>query len=413
MREEDGDASRDAVEVVVRESYGRLVAYLAVRTRDVAAAEDALSDALVAALRTWPERGVPERPEAWLLTAARRGHLDTLRRRTTAERALPELARLADEHAQAGPASTVPDTRLQLMFACAHPAIAPAVRGPLMLQVVLGLDAVRIGRVHLVPATTMGQRLVRAKAKIAAAGIPFAVPEGAELPARLGAVLDALHAAYTAGWDEAATPDGEPPGRGDDLTGEVLRLTRLVVRRLPEEPEARGLLAAVLHVHARRGARRDGAGRFVPLAEQDPQRWDADLVREAEEHLLLAQQAGVVGPYQLMGAVQSVHAHRAVTGRTDHVALARLYEGLVALQPTTGAKVAHAAAVLAAHGSVPALAILDALAREDARSAGYQPYWVVRAATLADLDPAAAGAARRRAADLTHDPAVRDHLVRA
>lgn len=316
-----------AVEDVLRTSYGRLLAYLAAGTRDIAAAEDALADAVVAALRTWPERGVPTRPDSWLVTAARRNLVDASRRRATAARALPQLRVLLDDQADAAAGSGIPDVRLQLMFACTHPAIAEGVRSPLMLQVVLGMDAARIASVLLVPATTIAQRLVRAKTTIRAAGIPFAVPPDEVLPQRLGAVLDAVYGAYTAGWDDPVGPD---------LVQEAVRLSGLVVELAPGHAEAHGLHALLLHCEARREARRDPGGRFVPLDQQDTTRWSRELMTRAEHHLATALPLGDVGPYQLMAAIQSVHNRRAVTGRTDTDAVVALYEGLVALAPSTG-----------------------------------------------------------------------------
>jgi RNA polymerase sigma-70 factor (ECF subfamily) len=415
--------THETVEKVVRTSYGRLVAYLAAGTGDIAGAEDALAEAFVAALRSWPSAGVPDRPDSWLLTAARRTIIDAARRRDTARRRLPDVARVLAERAEPGAASEIPDVRLQLMFACTHPAVAEAARSPLMLQTVLGLDAARIASVFLVPPATMGQRLVRAKAKIRVAGVPFSVPGADVLPERVGAVLDAIYAAYTAGWDAhepaGVTPTG-PPGVADtpeDLTDEALRLARLVARLLPDDAEAAGLLALLLHSHARRDARRDDEGRFVPLERQDTRRWSRELVTEAEAQLARAAAMQRLGPYQLMAAVQSVHNLRAATGRTDHAAVAQLYEGLARLSPTVGVLVARAAAVLADGRAGEALRLLDDLGgdltdgRPDGRAAGYQPYWVTRAAVLDALgDPSSAADARAVALRLTADVAVRAHL---
>jgi RNA polymerase sigma-70 factor (ECF subfamily) len=378
-----------AVEEVARRSWGRLLAHLAAGTRDLAAAEDALAEAFLAAVRGWPEGGVPDRPEAWLLTAARRTLIDAARRRDVASRALPSLARLAG--GESAVPSTIPDKRLELLFTCAHPAIAVGVRSPLMLQTVLGLDAARIAAAFLVSPTAMGQRLVRAKAKIKRAGIPFAVPGPDQLPERLEFVLDAIYAAYGTGWDERS-----------GLVTEALRLARLVTGLLPEEPEAHGLLAALLHGAARERARRADDGAFVPLDEQDVRRWSPVLMAEAERHLL---RATAPGPYQLQGAIQSVHNRRAVTGTTDWAAIAALYDGLVAYTPSIGAQVARAAAHMQNGDPVAALAMLDAL---DAPT--YQPYWVVRAHCLhrSGADPAGA---TRIALGLTEDPALRAYLV--
>lgn len=399
---------RRAVEEVARSSYGRLVAYLASVTGDLAAAEDALGDAFLAALRTWPERGVPDRPDSWLVTAARRTIIDAARRRDTAARALPELARLA-ERPDGGPApSAVPDKRLELMFACSHPAVEESMRSPLILQAVLGLDAARIAAAFLVAPAAMGQRLVRVKAKLRQAGVPFRLPAREDLPERVSAVLDAVYAAYGTGWDDA-DPDGGADGAG--LVAESLRLARLLVDLLPAEPEAHGLLALLLHSDARARARRSPAGAFVPLDEQDVTLWSRPQLEEAEHHLTLALAARRIGPYQLHAAIQSVHNRRALTGRTDWAAVAALYDGLVVLTPTVGAHVARAKARSHSDGYGPALALLDELPAD--RVAAYQPYWVVRAHVLAGAgDTAGAAAAARVALDLTRDAATRRHLGR-
>src|SRR5215510_8071860 len=246
-------AVHDAIEAVARDSYGRLIAYIAARTGDIADAQDALSDALVAALENWPTNGVPNKPEAWLLHVARNRLTDASRRKEVRQKSEEFLQQIAEE------AQTVakvheyfPDERLKLLFVCAHPAIDPAARTPLMLQAVLGIDAARIASAFLVSPAAMSQRLVRAKSKIRDAGIAFEVPEMDELPNRLEAVLDAIYAAYGAGWEYAVGADPH----STHLAEEALWLARLVVGLLPDEPEAKGLLALLLHCEARRTARR-------------------------------------------------------------------------------------------------------------------------------------------------------------
>jgi len=401
------DAHR-AAELAVRASYGRLVAYLASRWRDVAAAEDALGDAFVAALAAWPRDGVPDRPEAWLLAVARRRLLDAGRHAAVAARVLPELRTVVDAaHAAAASAPAFPDERLALLFVCAHPAIDEAMRTPLMLQTVLGLDAARIAAAFIVPATTMGQRLVRVKTKIRDAGIRFEAPDARELPARLGPVLEAIYAAYSSGWEEDVAG---AEARRESLADEAIWLGRLVTRLLPEEPEAQGLLALMLHCEARRAARRDEAGAYVPLSRQDVGRWDRAMIGEAERTLYAPGQAGTAGRFQLEAAIQSAHAHRAVSGVTDWEAIALLYEGLVRLAPTIGAQVGRAGALGEARGASAGLAALDALPTEAV--AGYQPCWALRAYLLAALGRAAeASRAYARAIDLSRDPAVRTFLA--
>ena len=266
-----------AAEAAARRSYGKLVAILAARTRDVAGAEDALSEALAAALADWPVRGVPRAPAAWLLTVARRKRVDALRRDRLDDEAGRQLLWLADEIDEHDP-TAVPDRRLGLLFACAHPGIDAAVRAPLMLQVVLGFDAATIASAFLVAPAAMGQRLSRAKARIRQAGIGFDLPARDALHERLDAVLEAIYAAYAEGWSD---PEGADPHRRK-LADEAIWLGRLLASLLPDAPEALGLLALMLHAHARRDARRDAEGHYVPLAAQDPARWDAAMIDEAE-----------------------------------------------------------------------------------------------------------------------------------
>lgn len=401
------DDARRAAELAARASYGRLVAYLARRARDVAAAEDALGDAFVAALATWPRDGVPDKPEAWLLSAARRRLVDAGRHQTVKARALPTLHAVVDEAQGAASSERVfPDERLALLFVCAHPAIDEEMRTPLMLQTVLGLDAARIAAAFVVPAATMGQRLVRAKTKIRDAGIRFEEPGPHELSGRLGSVLEAIYAAYGSGWDDVAGADLRRRG----LAEEAIWLGRLVARLAPDEPEVRGLLALMLHCEARRAARRDQAGGYVPLRQQDATAWSWPMIEEAEEVLLDASRAGKPGRFQLEAAVQSAHAQHGITGRTDWEAIALLYGGLIRIAPTVGATVAHAAALAEAEGAARGLAALEAV-RADT-TAGYQPFWALRAHLLGRLRRVdEAIAAYARAIDLTEDRAVRAFLV--
>jgi RNA polymerase sigma-70 factor (ECF subfamily) len=396
-------AARRAAEAAARSSYGRLLASLAARSRDIAGAEDALAEAFASALRSWPERGVPAAPEAWLLTAARNALMNAGRHRRVRDAAAAEIERRHEEIAARDAA--FPDERLKLLFVCAHPAIDPAARTPLMLQAVLGLDAARIASAFLVAPATMGQRLVRAKARIRDAGLRFELPEPAEMPARLAEVLDAVYAAYGTGWDAIAADAAGARG----LAEEAIWLGRLLVALLPEEPEARGLLALVLHCEARRGARRSGAGRFVPLSRQDPRLWSREMIQEAEGHLTAGARHGRFGRYLCEAAIQSVHAARGVTGRTDHRALRTLYDLLLAHVPTAGVRAARAAALLEGgdlDGARDALAAIDAAA-----VLAYQPYWVVRAHVLraCGREEDARGALRH-ALGLTEDPALRDFL---
>jgi RNA polymerase sigma-70 factor (ECF subfamily) len=407
MEREDDRHVRATAETVARRSYGKLVAYLAARTGDVAAAEDALSEAFATALVDWPARAIPDRPEAWLIAVARRKMIDQARRRRSGADAAGHLRLIAEELGSAA-ASTphIPDERLSLMFACAHPAIDPGIRAPLILQTILGFDAATIASAFLVSPATMGQRLVRAKTKIRQAGIPFRVPERADLGERLAAVLEAIYAAFAEGWSDP----GGTESRRRNLAEEGIWLGRLVVSLLPDEPEALGLLALMLHAEARRGARRNPQGEYVPLADQDPAAWDTPLIEEAEALLLRASRAGAVGRYQLEAAVQSAHAVRRLTGRTDWPAIERIYDALLAMTASPVVAINRAIAVAQTHGPAAGLAALDALA-DVPRLAEYQPYWAARAGLLARSGMvAAADQAYQRAIGLEPDPAVRRFL---
>ncbi len=404
----DDATAREAAERVARHGYGKLVALLASRTRDVAGAEDALSEAFAAALVDWPRNGVPTSPEAWLLTVARRRQIDAVRHRHVGEEASGHLKLLADEMASAAEDATVPDERLTLMFACAHPAIAAGIRAPLILQTILGFDAASIGSAFLVSPATMAQRLVRAKNKIREAGIPFQVPEPREYAGRLGAVLDAIYAAFAEGWSDPAGTDA----RRRNLAEEGIWLGRLVVSLLPADPEALGLLALMLYAQARREARRDAQGEYVPLAHQDPATWDAALLEEAEGLLRHASTEPGTGRYQLEAAVQSAHVVRRRTGRSDWDAIERIYDVLLAMTGSPVVAINRAIATAETRGPAAALAALDALA-SDPRLADYQPYWAARADLLArGGDLARADEAYERAIGLEVDPAVRRFLQR-
>lgn len=401
------DDAHQAVEEVARSSYGRLVAYLASTTSDLGAAEDAVADAFEAALRTWPDRGIPDRPTSWMITAAKRSLIGRTRRRAVAERALPSLALLAAEQEDRVASSVVGDKRLELMFTCAHPAIDARVHAPLMLQAVLGLDVARMAPTFQVAPAALGQRLVRAKRKIRDAGITFRPPDPADLGERLGAVLDAVYAAYGTAWEDPLGTDEARAGLAD----ESIRLAELVAS-LTDHPEAHGLAALLLHSHARQAARRDRLGRVVRLADQSPEHWSSDLIERGDAHLVQAFRAGAPGHYQVHAAIQSVHNRRPAGGTPNWVAVAGLYDALLAMGRTVGVEVARAAAVLEAHGPRPALAALDEIAPEVVGQ--YQPYFAVRAEVLQRLGgrDSASIEALDQAISLSADPAVADDLRR-
>lgn len=392
----------DPAELAARESYGRLLSILAVRTHDLAGAEDALAEAFLAAVTQWPVEGVPRNPEAWLLTAARRRLIDAARRRRTRSEKQVLLQVNLDE---AGDDDFFGDERLRLLFVCAHPAIEAAVRTPLMLQTVLGLPADRIANALRVAPKTMGQRLWRAKAKIRNARISFDVA-AEDLPERSFAVLEAIYAAYGSGWDDVA--GGATSSRG--LTEEAIWLARLMVRLLPEEPEARGLLALLLYAEARARARRAEDGAYVPLTEQDPSRWDPHRIAEAEAILTEAARLGRVGPLQLEAAIQSAHLHARRSGSRDDRAVSLLYEALVRMAPTLGVRVAHAVALSQTEGPARGLERLDAI--EPSMSDDYQPYWSARAHLLERIGRLGeARDAYDRAIGLAEDDGVRRWLL--
>jgi RNA polymerase sigma-70 factor, ECF subfamily len=405
-KEREGLAGETA-EHIARQSYGKLIAFLAARTRNVEAAEDALSEAFAAALADWPVSGIPAKPEAWLITVAHRKFIDAARRLRSGEASASHLTLIAEELAAASAApSDIPDDRLALMFACAHPAIEPSIRAPLILQTILGFDATTIASAFLVAPATMGQRLVRAKRKIAEAGIPFRIPQRGELAGRLDAVLEAIYAAFAEGWSDPAGIET----RRRNLAEEGIWLGRLVAGLLPGEPEALGLLSLMLHAEARRPARRGPDGGYVPLAEQDTALWDETLVGEAEACLLRASKSGHTGRYQLEAAVQSAHVVRRRTGRSDWMAIERLYDALYAITGSPVVAINRAVALAETQGPEAGLAALDAIA-SDTRLTEYQPYWAARAELLARTgDGSEAAKAYDLAIGLESDPAVRRFL---
>ena len=398
------DAVR-AVEKVARLSYGRLVARIAARTGSLAEAEDALSDALVRALEVWPRDGLPDNPEAWLTTTARRRAIDRARTAARPAAYLQELTRMTEERAETGSPDT--DPRLPLMFVCAHPAIDVTLRAPLMLQTVLGLDVRRMASVFLTAPGTLCQRLTRLKAKIDRAAIHFALPEGRDFDVRMTDALDAIYAAYVVGYN------GHPAGdaKAASLAPEALWLINLLCDGFPGVAEAHGLFALILFSEARRGARiAPDMGQLIPMEEQDTALWDAAMLSDAEHALRNAARHASLGRCQIEASIQAVHAARRQSGETDWMALAQLYAGLVRIAPTAGALTGQAAVLCETDGPATACAALDAIPA--AMTAGYKPWWATRAHALARTnDTKAAVAAFDRAIGLSEDPAARLYLA--
>jgi RNA polymerase sigma-70 factor, ECF subfamily len=415
-----GVAAGVMVERTFRAESGRALATLARMLGDLDAAEDAVQEAFVEALRTWPDRGVPDRPGAWITTTARNRALDRLRREArrpdreaAAER---ELAREAEDTVAAGAlggetggeVAPVADDQLRMMFTCCHPALAPAAQVALTLRLVCGLRTHEIARGFLQPEATVAQRLQRAKAKIRATRIPFRVPPGRLLAERLPPVLACVYLVFSEGYAAGGCDDLIR----HELCDEGVRLARLLAALLPDEPEVHGLVALVLLHDSRRGARLGAEGELVLLEDQDRSRWDGGRIAEGQAELARAQGIGPAGPYQLQAAIAAVHATAPTWEATDWVRIAALYAVLARRMPSPVVELNRAVAVAFAEGPAAGLAVIDAVA-DDPRLARTHRLPATRAELLRRLGRTDEAAVHYRAAlDLVRSVAEQSFLER-
>jgi len=391
-----------AVERVFREEYGRLIASLVRRFGDIGIAEEAAGEALVTALEKWPDSGVPPNPGGWLTTTAGNRAIDRIRRERQRD-AKHQAALMQLDDTPPEPTGAVEDDRLRLLFTCCHPALAPEARVALTLRLLGGLTVAEIARAFLVPETTMAQRITRAKRKIAAAKVPYRVPQAADLPERLDGVLTVLFLVFNEGY--LATGEGDPVRA--ELTGEAIRLTRILRRLLPEEPEVTGLLALLLLTEARREAR-VREGQLVPLAEQDRAGWDRALVAEGHDLVRECLAVDRPGRYQVLAAINAVHTDAAAAADTDWSQVVALYDRLARIDPSPIVALNRAVAVAELDGPGVALALVDRLPLS-----GYHPWHATRADLLRRLGRSAEA---RRAYDAaiaaTQNSAERAYLSR-
>lgn len=398
-----------SVEAVFREERGRLLAALVSRFGDLDLAEEATSEAIEAALRRWPVDGVPSKPGAWLLTTARRRAVDRLRRDQVLAARIAVLQVEADR-ADPAPAADVggelPDERLQLFFTCAHPALPAEDRTALTLRCLAGLTTSEVARAFLVPTATMAKRITRAKKRIHDLRIPFRVPDADELPQRLPGVLQVLYAIFTEGYAASTGPRLQRL----DVAEEAIRLTRVLHRLLPGEREIAGLLALMLLVHARRGARTGPGGEMVLLEDQDRAVWDRPLIEEGSALVLVSLTGGPPGAYGVQAAIAALHDEAPDVASTDWPQIVALYDVLLRLVPSPVVAMSRAVAVAMRDGPAAGLALLDEVSEEPQLRA-HHPYVAARAELLARLGRREEAAAEyRHALDLVGTDPERDYL---
>jgi RNA polymerase sigma-70 factor (ECF subfamily) len=401
-----GAATGRTVEAVFRADYGRAVATLARLLGDLGLAEEAVQDAFAVALESWPRTGVPPSPTGWIVTTARNRAIDRFRRESTRDQRHAQAALLQgpDEPEED---YAVRDDRLRLVFTCCHPALAPAAQVALTLRLIAGLTTAEIARAFLVPEPTMAQRLVRAKNKIRDAHIPYRVPDGHELPDRLRPVLSVIYLVHNEAY---VATSGDSLDRVD-LAAEAVRLGRLLVALMPDEPEARGLLALMLLAESRRPARVAADGSLVRLADQDRTRWDAGLVAEGQALVRECLRRNTPGPYQIQAAIAAVHSDAATAADTDWGQIVALYDQLLAVAPSQVVRLNRAIAVAELGGPASGLLEIDAPDGPAAHLDDYHLLHAARAELLARHGRVAdAEAAYDRALALTENRAERRHL---